>query len=161
MHPTQLIPALRRAPLFFACAVLAGCAGPRAELAAGDPQQLPGTPGPLPMADCLDPDRARSFVLLDSNVLLVDAGRRHYYVRLAHACTELGTTHALEFRPAGGIGRLCGGSMETVLAVGGRPPVRPWPISAISLLDEAQYQALRDGGSVTASGTIQPQAAGD
>ena len=155
MRLSQLTTWTRSARLLvvtLAASAVAGCA--TAPRDSGRPPALAADP--LPLADCLDPDRARSFVLLDSSTLLVDAGRRRYQVKLAHACPELGTTHSLQFRPGGGVGRLCGGAMETVLPVGGRPPVRPCPISALRLLDEDAYQALLDGGEVTARGTVTP-----
>ena len=126
--------------------LLAACAAPAPR---GD---AAGQAPPLPLAECLDPDRARSFVLLENDQLLVDAGRYRYHILLAHACPELGTTHALEFRPAGGIGRLCGGAMETVLPLGARPPVRPCPIRSLRRVSDAEYQALLGGDSI--EGTV-------
>ena len=59
-----------------------------------------------PMSLCLDPDRIRTWHFLDSDEMLVDAGRKHYLLQLSTSCPEL--THSWQLAsaratPSGGI----------------------------------------------------------
>ena len=95
---------MNRPLALLACAaVLAACA--------------PATPRPEPVERtapsarslCLDPARARSFVVLrDDQTLLVDAGSDHYRLLVEPACRDVDFAFALRFRgdPVGG--RVCG-----------------------------------------------------
>lgn len=71
-----------------------------------------------PVSECLDPDRARSWQMLDSNRLLVDAGRRHYLIELAWSCPELGTHADLVFRSHNAGGRVCGDIGDSIVPQG-------------------------------------------
>ena len=71
-----------------------------------------------PLAECLDPMRARSFLLVDGDRLLVDAGRRHYLIELRWSCPSLYSASALDFRSRNPAGRICGDIEEQVSAAG-------------------------------------------
>ena len=148
-----------------ALGLLAGCAtGPeRSDLRRSPPvarSELPGAvlqasrgPGlrsgspaaPLPMEQCLDPDRARSWVMIDSDELLVDAGRNRYHLRLDVACPELGTAIELVFRGGGGLGRLCGSAFDAVLPLSRSGNRMSCGVAQITVLDETTWQRYADG----------------
>lgn len=144
-------------PLSFAllAATLAGCAmsGPSATADAdrGDT----ATPRVLALEECLDPDRARAWALIDSDALLVDAGRHRYRIDLAYACPDVSTATAVLFRGTGGLGRVCGHPGDAVVAANhlGRSS-QPCNIRSIETLTEAQYQRLLDDGDLELTGTI-------
>jgi hypothetical protein len=114
-------------------AALAGCAS---------------TPPPQPVADasprqslrgvqCLDPAMARSWIDLDSNTLLVDAGRYKYRMEVSAACTAVDWSHTLVFRGDPVTGRVCGTLGDAIVT-------RDYPctIRSLELLDKEQYKAL-------------------
>lgn len=71
-----------------------------------------------PLGECLDPMRARAFLLVDGDRLLVDAGRRHYLIELRWNCPALYNASALDFRSRNPAGRICGDIEEQVSAAG-------------------------------------------
>jgi hypothetical protein len=80
----------------------------------------PTTPGtartsPSPSSACLEPSRARSFAVLDDDVLLVDAGAEHYRLQLEPACIGIDFEVALRFRGDPVTGRICGYARDAVL----------------------------------------------
>ena len=83
-----------------------------------------------PVSECLDPSRIRAWLQLDSDELLVDAGRRHFHLRFRHACGELNLNNDIEFRAGNGVGRICGSPGDVVL--GPRPG---WRGSACSIVE--------------------------
>lgn len=133
--------------LVFSLALLGGCAtGPRnVDTGSAAERRI------LPLADCLDPDRARGWALLDSDELLVDAGRHRYRIVLARSCPEIATAAAVVFRGGSGLGRVCGNAMDAVLVASRNRMQQPCPISSIELLDAAQYQQYLDEGELTVS----------
>lgn len=141
----QSVPALA----LLAGALLGGCAStPRA----GDPATATATERRiLPLADCLDPDRARAWALIDSDELLVDAGRHRYRIVLARSCPEVATAAAIVFRGSSGLGRVCGNAMDAVVVASRNRMQQPCPIASIDLLDEATYQQYLDEGELTVS----------
>lgn len=84
-----------------------GCAGGPASK-----DSAPTARGPL--ADCLDPNRARGWVMVDGDQLLVDAGRHFYRIELSFSCPELANSQQLYFKPSNGIGRVCGNAGDAV-----------------------------------------------
>ena len=102
-----------------------------------------GSAAPSPRlqgAQCLDPEQARGWTLVDSDHLLVDAGRYKYRIEVASACTALGYSQVIAFRgdPIGG--RVCGSVHDAVVT-------RDYPcrIDRLELLSKEQYQqALKD-----------------
>jgi len=95
----------------------------------------PERSGPIqPASECLDPERARSWSLLESDVLYVDAGRRRYLIELHMGCPELGYAKSLSFRTAGGVGRICGYAGEWVVADTGMNPGRTCRISKVHII---------------------------
>lgn len=122
------------APLLLAA--VAGCAStssppPAQAVADAAPRQS------LRGAECLDPAMARSWIDLDSNTLLVDAGRYKYRVEVSAACTALDWSHMLVFRGDPVTGRVCGTLGDAILT-------RDYPctIRSLELLDKEQYKAL-------------------
>ena len=117
-------------------AALAGCASSssvpagRAVTDAGPRQTLRG-------AECLDPAMARSWIDLDSNTLLVDAGRYKYRLEVSAACTAMDWSHLLVFRGDPVTGRVCGTLGDAILT-------RDYPctIRSMQLLDKDEYKAL-------------------
>jgi hypothetical protein len=88
-------------------------------------------------AQCLDPAMARSWVDLDRDTLLVDAGRYKYLIEVSGACSAVGWSHLLMFRGDPISGRVCGNIGDAILT-------RDYPctIQGLRLLDKEQYQAL-------------------
>lgn len=94
-----------------------------------------------PMSACLDPDRSRGWHLIDSDEILVDAGRQKFHLTLAPACTDLNYTHAIAFRSGDGFGRVCGGPLDT-LEMPGRALIGvPCRIVKVTPLTKEQYKA--------------------
>lgn len=109
-----------------------------------------------PVSECLDPARIRSWQMLDSDELLVDAGRRRFHLLFRHACGELNLNNDVVFRAGGGIGRLCGNPGDAVL--GPRPGWRgsACAITQVTPLDKAQYDALLDAAERRRAGEPMP-----
>jgi hypothetical protein len=89
---------------------------------------------PLSAAQCLDPERARGWSLLDSSTVYVDAGRRRYLIDLDFACPELGYARSISFRSGGGIGRICGNAGEYLVPDTGLSPSRDCRIGKVRLI---------------------------
>lgn len=105
-----------------------------------------GSPAaPLPMEQCLDPDRARNWVMIDSDELLVDAGRHRYHLRLDIACPELGTAFELVLRGGGGLGRLCGSPFDAVIPLSRSGTRMACGVAQVTVLDETTWQRYADG----------------
>ena len=116
------------------CALLAGCAtAPSPPPASADARAT----GWLRGADCLDPAMARSWIELDHDELLVDAGRHKYLIEVSGACTSIGWSQLLVFRGDPVSGRVCGSPGDAILT-------RDYPctIQGMRLLDKEQYKAL-------------------
>ena len=103
-----------------------------ADPAAGDPPRRT-----LSGADCLDPDRARSWTYVDAGELLVDAGKRKYRIDMREVCPELGTTSAVAFGGDGISQRVCGHVGDRIVT-----RERSCRIDRIELIDKATYDAL-------------------
>ena len=97
-------------------------------------------------ADCLDPQRARGWLLLDSDEVLVDAGRRRYHLQLAFACPELEYNHEVVFRGASADGRICGLPGDRIETA--RPGLRrhPCTIGVVTRLTPEEYDAIQARG---------------
>jgi hypothetical protein len=108
----------------------------------------------MPMSECLDPARARSFHLLDSDELLVDAGRRRFHVQLSFACPELNYNHEIVFRPGPGIGRLCGLAGDHILFARRAPSRTVCGIAAVTPIEREQWDAYLAGGGPAGSVTV-------
>jgi hypothetical protein len=67
---------------------------------------------------CFDPAFARGFQTIDDDVLLIDAGSRHYRVELDGTCHRLDWSAALAFRGDPVTGRVCGRFGDAVLVRG-------------------------------------------
>ena len=98
-----------------------------------------------PMSACLDPDRARSWHLVDSDEILVDAGRKRFHLRLAASCPELSFNHTVAFRSGDGIGRICGSTGDTVIAPRHNAIGIPCRIVEVTPLTKEQYAERLDG----------------
>lgn len=111
----------------------------------------PAADGPprrtLSGADCLDPDRARSWTYVDAGELLVDAGKRKYRIHMREVCPELGTSSALAFRGDGISQRICGHVGDRIVT-----RERSCRIDRIELIDKATYEALLKGEKASVSG---------
>ena len=94
-----------------------------------------------PMSACLDPDRARSWHLIDSDELLVDAGRQKFHLQLQATCPELNYTHTVGFRSGDGIGRICGSPLDTVVFRNRSPIDIPCRIARVTPLTKEQFKA--------------------
>jgi hypothetical protein len=132
----------------FACLALSG-------LLAG-----PALAEPLPYADCMRGDQLRSFSYHD-DVLLVDAGRRHYRITLTEACPELISAVGIGFRSSDPGRRICGFASEWIVAQG-----RRCRIGSIELVDEAEVDEAANGvhGSISlqrGTGNAAPAPIGD
>jgi len=95
-----------------------------------------------PLSTCLDPTRARSWHHIDSDEILVDAGRQRFHLRLATSCPELDYNHTLVFRSGHGIGRICGNSGDTVLFAQTDTRHFPCRIVEVTSVSKDDYQIL-------------------
>ena len=95
-----------------------------------------------PMSECLDPQQARGWAILDAENIVVDAGRRKFLIRFHASCSELNWTPALQFRTANGVNRVCGHANEAVVPETRGGIVIPCTIASITLIDAARYRAL-------------------
>ncbi|MFY2764427.1 DUF6491 family protein [Arenimonas sp. MALMAid1274] len=101
--------------------------------------------------DCLEPAAARDWQYVDSDQLVVDAGRRKYRMHLAGACTELGSAKKLKFRGDAVSGRICGNVGERI-----EFGIASCRIDRVELIDAETYRAAteRRSGSVTTSESV-------
>jgi hypothetical protein len=98
-----------------------------------------------PISECLDPARARSWHLIDSDELLVNAGRKHFHLELAPSCPELAFADSIAFRAGGGVSRICGGARDEVIALRRSPAVIPCRIARVTPLTKEDYKARMNG----------------
>lgn len=99
-----------------------------------------------PLSECLDPNRARSWYLIDSDEILVDAGRKHFHLQLAPSCPELAFTDTVGFHAGDGIGRICGHATDTVVVPHRRPVIGiPCRIVQVTPLTKQQFSARMKG----------------
>lgn len=103
-----------------------------------------GTPtDPLrPLSECLDPQHARGWAIVDGDDIVVDAGRRKFLIHFSASCPDLNWTRALQFRTAGGSSRLCGHANEAVLPNDKGGMATACSIASITSIDTARYKAL-------------------
>ena len=101
----------------------------------------PGTARTAPSAasTCLEPSRARSFAVLDDDVLLVDAGVDHYRLQLDSACIGIDFEVALRFRGDPITGRVCGYARDAVLTDRG-----DCRIDRVEWITKEEYKRLQD-----------------
>lgn len=90
---------------------------------------------PLPVKDCLQPHRARAWVYVGNDELLVDAGKRKYRITLAVGCTALAVAQRIDFESGHGTGRMCGMPQDYIRTEAGRCKVR-----SIEPLPAGQYE---------------------
>lgn len=93
--------------------------------------------GPSAASACLEPSRARSFAVLDDDVLLVDAGADHYRLRLEPTCIGIDFEVALRFRGDPITGRICGYPRDAILTDRG-----DCRIDAVEWISREEYQRL-------------------
>jgi hypothetical protein len=98
---------------------------------------------------CLDPHRARSWLLLDSDELLVDAGRRRFHLQLAFACPELGYNDAIHFLGSDPGGRICGLPGDRIVLARRSLQRRPCTILSVTALGIDEYEAIQARGPRT------------
>lgn len=134
-----------------------------AVIAADATEQRPSYQPLRPLSQCLDPSRARAFLLVDGDRLLVDAGRRHFLIKLRWNCPTLYHATSLDFRSRNAAGRICGDIDEQVSA-----PVNPalkldrcriakvTQITRDEYRDEINGQAQRVGAQVGRSSKWAP-----
>lgn len=86
---------------------------------------------------CLDPAMARSWIDIDDDTLLVDAGRYKYRIQVSGACSALDWSPVLLFRGDPVTGRVCGNLGDAILT-------RDYPCTIVDMqvLDKEQYKAL-------------------
>lgn len=128
---------MRALPLFFAAGLsFAGLTQAANNAAVQAPAPVSGYK-PLPLAECLDPERARGWTQLDNGDLMVDAGRYKYRVQVAPACTALSYSNFLGFRGDPINGRVCGNIRDAVLT-------RDYPckIENVQRLSKEEYDAV-------------------
>lgn len=117
--------------------------------------------GPLrPISACLDPDRARSWHLIDSDEILIDAGRKRFHLQLSQSCPELAFADSVGFHPGNGVGRICGSPGDTVVAPRISPIGIPCRIIEVTPLTKQQY-AARLHSEEPAKGTVQIRESND
>lgn len=128
----------------WALAVLAALSG-AAHAAEGTPSN------PLrPQSECLDPTQARGWAIVDTDAIVVDAGRRKFLLRFGASCPELEWTRQLQFRTPGGSGRLCGHAFDAVLPDSRGGVAVPCSVKSITSIDAAGYRALTSKASAGA-----------
>lgn len=118
-----------------------------------------GTPGnPLrPQSECLDPTQARGWAIVDTDRIVVDAGRRKFELRFGASCPELEWTRELRFRTPGGTGRICGTGFDAVLPESRGGIAVPCAIRSITPIDAERYRELTS----KAPGDVEDEAAAD
>jgi len=92
----------------------AGSAAAAAAAAAPGQLSAPGSPY-LRGAQCLNPEFARGWVVLDDRHILVDAGRKRYQIEFRGYCWDIAQTPVIGFRGDPISGRVCGGPFDSVL----------------------------------------------
>ncbi|HMB55754.1 MAG TPA: DUF6491 family protein, partial [Arenimonas sp.] len=95
---------------------------------------------PLRGQECLNPVMARSFVFVDDQHVLVDAGQRKYRIEVSRSCTALSYTNQLAFRGDPATNQVCGSIGDAIIT-------RDYPckINRIELLSSAEHkQAVQD-----------------
>ena len=96
-----------------------------------------------PVAECLDPDRARAWHRLSGNQLIVDSGRRAHLLTLSHDCPGLGLGAGIGFVSRNPGGRICGDIGDTVIPSG---PPRTLPrgchVARVTVLTEAAAKRM-------------------
>jgi hypothetical protein len=127
-------------PAFILAALLAALASPQA--AAAEDERVTVYAPLRTLADCLDPDRARSWHMIDSDEVLVDAGRKRFHLQLQFSCPELGHEHSIVFRAGNAIGRLCGHPGDAIVTVQARGRHTSCPVANVTLLDQEEYESL-------------------
>lgn len=130
----RLIAALALAIAFPGCATSPPRYGAVATAATSVPTQGRHV---LQGAQCLDPAMARSWIDIDDDTLLVDAGRYKYRIQVSGACSALDWSPVLLFRGDPITGRVCGSLGDAILT-------RDYPCTIVDmqLLDKEQHQAL-------------------
>jgi hypothetical protein len=98
-----------------------------------------------PMSACLDPNRARSWQLIDSDEILVDAGRQKFHLTLTPACIDLSYAQVIGFRSGDGIGRVCGGPLDTLVMPRRALIGVPCRIVKVTPLTKEEYKARMKG----------------
>lgn len=131
---------MSRLPFWLLTATLGAMTAP----AAGSDRHAPLRP----VSECLDPDRARGWVLVSSDELLVDAGRRHYRIMLSYACPGLATSPQLAFE-AGAVGRVCGDVGEAVRPLDRLAGGRACDIARVEQIEADEYRQRSAGGGVS------------
>ncbi len=126
---------MRALPLMIAAGL--GLCGLAQASGTATPAAKPVSPRILPVAECLDPQMARSWIQADNGDLLVDAGRYKYRMKVAPACTALSYSNFVGFRGDPITGRVCGGFRDAVLT-------RDYPckIEGMQRLSKEEYEAM-------------------
>jgi hypothetical protein len=107
-----------------------------------------------PMSQCLDPDRIRTWHFLDSDEVLVDAGRKHFLLQLSTSCPELTHSWQLGFRAGNSVGRICGNLGDSIVGVGRSLLHLPCRIASVKPLDEEQFARELELGRVGKRGVV-------
>lgn len=100
-----------------------------------------------PHVACLDPAQMRGWTRIDTDELLIDAGRSRYHITLDDACIDLDFATGLRFdsKVADANGRICGDPGDNVVPLASTGRAAPCPISHIAPVTKSQYKALLEG----------------
>jgi len=142
------------------CAIIAACIlvpfGPAAAQTGQSAQPIAEPPArdknttrkgfdPLPLKQCLRPERARGWAYIANDELLVDAGRRKYRITLTIGCSALSVAQFIGFQSGHGTGRICGMPQDYLRTDAGRCRIR-----TVELIPDEYYdQSPGRRGSLT------------
>ena len=113
---------------------------------------------PLDYQHCIQTDKINEWYVAGARTALVRTGPDRYLVRMQNDCPRLGVgVPGLLFRAnasnkAVGNGRICGEAGETVQARD-QPPCA---IASVTMIDKAQFDAMRKHAARQGSGADQP-----
>ena len=94
---------------------------------------------------CLDSSQVRSWIVIDDETLLLDAGRKKYQVTLQQSCFNLDTSPALEFKGDPITGRICSSALDAIRVQG-----EQCRISKIREIDKQTYNDAQNVKKVSA-----------
>lgn len=83
---------------------------------------------------CLDSSHVRNWIVVDDEILLLDAGRKKYRMTLMQSCFNLSSSPTLQFKGDPITGRICGSTLDAIRVNG-----EQCRISKIELIDKQTF----------------------
>ena len=83
---------------------------------------------------CLDSSRVRNWIVVDDEILLLDAGRKKYRMTLLQSCFNLSSSPTLQFKGDPITGRICDSTLDAIRVNG-----EQCRISKIEVIDKQTF----------------------